>query len=93
MRRLSFTSSGTSLRLLCLGAHSDDIEIGIGGTILDWIDQGVVEEVHWVVFSAAGARRDEAQRSADGFLAKAARKKVSLFEFRDGYFPHQGEEI
>jgi LmbE family N-acetylglucosaminyl deacetylase len=93
MRRLSLTSSETPLRLLCLGAHSDDIEIGIGGTVLDWIDQGVVGEVHWVVFSAAGARRKEAQKSADGFLAQVPRKQVSLFEFRDGYFPHQGEEL
>jgi LmbE family N-acetylglucosaminyl deacetylase len=93
MLQLNLTSRPAPLRLLCLGAHSDDIEIGIGGTILDWIDRGFVGEVHWVVFSACQERRDEASKSAEAFLEKVGRKKVSLFEFRDGYFPNQSAEI
>jgi len=93
MRSLNLDSSGAPLRVLCLGAHSDDVEIGCGGTILDWIERGVALDVHWVVFSAIGPRAEEASRSAEGFLRGAARSKVALCEFRDGYFPYQGVEL
>jgi LmbE family N-acetylglucosaminyl deacetylase len=93
MRSLNLASPGAPLRVLCLGAHSDDIEIGCGGTILDWIERGVALDVHWVVFSAVGPRAEEAARSAEGFLRGAARSKVALCEFRDGYFPYQGVEL
>jgi LmbE family N-acetylglucosaminyl deacetylase len=93
MLRLNLTTGGSPLRVLCLGSHSDDIEIGAGGTILNWIASGVALDVHWVVFSAAGPRADEAANSAAGFLRGAANSKVTLFEFRDGYFPYQGAEL
>lgn len=89
MLGLNFAKADGPLRVLCLGAHSDDIEIGAGGTILSWIASGIPLDVHWVVLSAPGPRAEEAQSSADAFLAGAARKKVSLFEFRDSYFPFQ----
>jgi LmbE family N-acetylglucosaminyl deacetylase len=82
-----------SLSVLCLGAHSDDIEIGAGGTILSWIASGIRLRVHWCVFSAAGARAFEARDSARAFLAGAASAKVELAEFRDGFFPYQGADI
>jgi LmbE family N-acetylglucosaminyl deacetylase len=93
MRSLNLATPGAPLRVLCLGAHSDDLEIGCGGTILDWIERGVGLDVHWVVFSAIDARGEEASRSAEGFLRGAARSKVALCEFRDGYFPYQGAEL
>ncbi len=93
MRNLSLTSPGTPLRVLCLGAHSDDIEIGCGGTLLNWIERGVDLEVCWVVFSAVGPRADEATQSAQAFLQGVAKKKIVLCEFRDGYFPYQGVEL
>lgn len=93
MRSLSLASPGARLRVLCLGAHSDDIEIGCGGTILNWIARGVTLEVCWVVFSAAGPRAEEARQSAEAFLQGAATKQIVLCEFRDGYFPYQGIEL
>jgi LmbE family N-acetylglucosaminyl deacetylase len=93
MRSLNLAFPGAPLRVLCLGAHSDDIEIGCGGTILNWIERGVALDVHWVVFSAVGPRAEEAARSADGFLRGAQRSEVALCEFRDGYFPYQGTEL
>jgi LmbE family N-acetylglucosaminyl deacetylase len=91
MLEFSLARTGKSLRVLCLGAHSDDIEIGAGGTILEWIGNGISLDVRWVVFSAPGARADEAAKSADSFLEGAASREISLFGFRDGYFPHQPE--
>jgi len=77
------------LRILCLGAHSDDIEIGAGGAILALLERHPGAHVHWVVFSAPGERAREAQASATAFLAKAGKRRIDLHEFRDGLFPDQ----
>jgi LmbE family N-acetylglucosaminyl deacetylase len=79
--------------ILCLGAHSDDIEIGCGGTILRLIAEHPRLAFHWVVLSAAGARRKEARASAGAFLRGASSRTVVLREFRDGFFPYKGGEI
>jgi len=79
--------------VLCLGAHADDIEIGCGGTILHWAEQSPDLAFHWVVFSANGERRGEAERSARGFLKSCKRSKVELHSFRDGFFPSSLSEI
>jgi LmbE family N-acetylglucosaminyl deacetylase len=84
--------AGRPLSVLCIGAHSDDIEIGCGGTVLD-LAAGRPTRFHWVVLSAPGERRKEAQRAAEGFLARAAERTIVLREFRDGFFPYQGGEI
>jgi LmbE family N-acetylglucosaminyl deacetylase len=79
--------------VLCLGAHSDDIEIGCGGTILSLLAGVQPLKVTWVVFSAKGPRAEEARHSADTFLAGAAERNVLLHDFRDGYFPYDGAAI
>jgi LmbE family N-acetylglucosaminyl deacetylase len=81
------------LNVLCLGAHSDDIEIGCGGTILRLIREHPQIEFTWVVFSAVGERAIEAQKSADEFLRGVQRNQVVLKEFRDGYFPSETASI
>jgi LmbE family N-acetylglucosaminyl deacetylase len=81
------------LRILCLGAHSDDAEIGCGGTILSMIAARPDTQVHWIVFSAAGPRAEEARASAAIFLNGAAHAEVEVFGFRDGFFPYQGADI
>jgi LmbE family N-acetylglucosaminyl deacetylase len=80
-------------RVLCLGAHSDDIEIGCGGTILKLTEEHPDLEIIWVVFSAEGTRKQEAQRSARAFLRRARKTQVLVKEFRNSFFPSQGEEI
>jgi len=80
-------------QILCLGAHSDDIEIGCGGTILRILDEFEDIEVKWIVFSADQARKIEAAQSADKFLAKACKREIKIEEFRDGFFPYIGAEI
>ena len=81
------------LRILCLGAHADDIEIGCGGTILDLLAKRPDAEMCWVVLSARDAREQEARQSADRFLSGAREKKVTLGRFRDGFFPYEGSQI
>lgn len=93
MRQLPLARRGERLSVLCLGAHSDDIEIGAGGTILRLIADGVLLDVHWCVLSAAGVRAQEAKDSALAFLDGAASHRVELAEFEDSYFPSQSREI
>ena len=70
MLKLAINSqSEKPLRVLFLGAHSDDIEIGCGGTVLQLIDQYPDLQVTWIVFGARGKRSQEAQASANAFLS------------------------
>ena len=75
-------------RILCVGAHSDDIEIGCGGTILKLLGEHPGTEVDWVVLSATGAREEEARQSADRFLAGAGNRRITIRDFRERYFPY-----
>ncbi|MGH9502229.1 MAG: PIG-L deacetylase family protein [Terriglobales bacterium] len=84
---------GLPFQILCLGAHSDDIEIGCGGTILQLLSASPAFEVVWVVFSSGREREQEARASADLFLKKAGDRKVIVKKFRDGFFPYDGAKI
>jgi LmbE family N-acetylglucosaminyl deacetylase len=85
--------NGPAYRVLCLGAHSDDIEIGCGGAILSLLERHDNVLVCWRVFSANEERAGEARKSAAAFLAGAREKDVVVKDFRDGYFPFLGAQI
>ncbi|MBV9249672.1 MAG: PIG-L family deacetylase, partial [Acetobacteraceae bacterium] len=87
MLPLSFgRATNQPITILCIGAHSDDIEIGAGGAILSLLDQRPGSRVVWVVCSATAQRADEARRGADIFLKGAGSADVRLHNFRDGFF-------
>ena len=83
----------TAKNVLCLGAHSDDIEIGCGGTLLRMIEQNPNVNIFWAVFSGDEIRGAEAQRSADAYLKGLKRSTVITHNFRDGHFPIAFAEI
>jgi LmbE family N-acetylglucosaminyl deacetylase len=89
MLKVSLGSPNQPLRLLCIGAHSDDIEIGCGGTILEWLSTYTHIEVTWVVLCAPGPRTYEARDSANALLRKAKQRNLVLRDFQDGYLPAQ----
>lgn len=93
MKAFRIAERGDRLSVLCLGAHSDDIEIGAGATLLGWFEHGIELDVHWCVLSGAGEREQEARASATSFLAPAENRQVEILTFRDGFFPEQGEQI
>jgi len=93
LKTLFASKPQSELTLLCLGAHSDDIEIGCGGTVLRLLEEFPAARVVWVVFGATGVRAVEARQSADLFLKNAAQQEIILEEFRDGFFPYVGGEI
>lgn len=81
------------LKFLCLGAHSDDIEIGCGGTLIQLFEYYPDSEFFWMVFSASAERALEAEKSASAYLKKVKRKEIVIKDFRDGFFPYIGEGI
>jgi LmbE family N-acetylglucosaminyl deacetylase len=94
MMRLILNKVATgALNVLCLGAHSDDIEIGCGGTILRLAEQYPDALFHWVVLSASGVREDEARRAAALFAGARGLRGPLLRSFTDGFMPYMGAEV
>lgn len=86
-------SPDAALRILCLGAHSDDIEIGCGATVLRLLAERPGSHVTWVVLSAEGERDREARASAADFLARAAETEIIVRTFKESYFPFVGAAL
>ncbi len=80
------------LTILCLGAHSDDIEIGCGGTLLELRRAGLAAKFHWVVFSASATRADEARKAA-ALFTQDSEAEVSVEDFLDGFLPYSGGAV
>jgi len=80
-------------RILCIGAHSDDIEIGCGGTILQLAAGAKEIEIYWVVLCSNDKRATEARRSAKAFLKGVKNKTIVVKNFRDGFLPYLGGEV
>jgi LmbE family N-acetylglucosaminyl deacetylase len=94
MRALNLSCDGSSaLNILCLGAHSDDIEIGCGGTVLRLAQEYPNCVFHWIVFSSIGVRAEEAKRAARLFAGRADLRGPLLKTFADGFMPFVGAEV
>ena len=90
---LTISPAGPLRRVLVIGCHADDIEIGCGGTLLTLARSNPELEVDWVVLAAEGRRADEAHASAQTFLDRFAKSHVEVLGFRDGFLPYLGGEV
>jgi LmbE family N-acetylglucosaminyl deacetylase len=90
---LSLTAAEPIRRVLAIGCHADDIEIGCGGTLLALCRANPELEVDWVVLAAEGRRADEARASAADFLDGIVEARVEVHAFRDGFLPYVGGEV
>jgi LmbE family N-acetylglucosaminyl deacetylase len=90
---LSLGDGDRPLRLLLLGAHADDIEIGCGGLVLHLLERGRQLAIDWCVLSATPERATEARASAEAFLERVAERWISVMDFPDGHFPYAGAAI
>ena len=75
------------IRCLAIGAHSDDIEIGAGATLLRLLEERPDTRIDWVVLAAALERADEARRSATSLVGDAGSLDIHVLNGRDGYLP------
>jgi LmbE family N-acetylglucosaminyl deacetylase len=81
-------------RLLCIGAHPDDIELGAGGAIMRLLEQKPDLEIRWVVLTGADTERAaEARKSAALFTAGGSNVEVEVHGFRDAYLPWEGAQV
>jgi len=93
MHKVRLFEENQKPKILCLGAHPDDIEVGCGGTVLRLIEEVPEAQFYWAVFSGDEKRSKEASKSARIFLEKVKSKKIDVQDFRDSYFPFVGAKI
>jgi LmbE family N-acetylglucosaminyl deacetylase len=92
MLPLCFPADGLR-QVLCLGAHSDDIEIGCGGTLIELARRCPQARFQWVVLSADEVREPETRRAAARLHGADARLDVEVARFRGSYFPSESAAI
>jgi len=94
MLKLTFErGQNEELRVLCLGAHCDDIEIGLGGTIIKLIEDFPNIFFYWIIFSSDKTRAEEALESANVLLSRVKEKQIVVQGFKESYFTFIGAEI
>lgn len=79
-------------RILCLGAHCDDIDVGCGGTLLLLSEIHPQLQVRWIVFASIPERADETRASAKRFLGKC-QSSVEFHPFPDSFLPYHGADV
>jgi LmbE family N-acetylglucosaminyl deacetylase len=80
-------------RVLVIGCHADDIEIGCGGTLLWLMRRYPSLHVTWVVLAAQGIRAEEAKASAEAFLVDAGSSDVRVLAHRESFLPYEGPKV
>lgn len=83
---------GESLKVLCLGAHCDDIEIGCAGTLMTLQERHPGSRFEWFVFTREPGRELET-RNAAARIHGAGGATVEVLDFRMSYLPFEGVKV
>lgn len=86
---VSLFPATTTLRVLCLSAHADDVEIGAGGTLLR-LQKSYKLQATSIVLTGNPARYEEARRATQAFLGNGV--ECLHVGLSDGYLPAHWEE-
>ena len=80
------------LRVLALGAHADDVEIGAGATMLQLADTSSALEARYIVMTGNPRRQAEARSAAAAFLP-GADLTIELHSLAEGRLPIQWGQV
>jgi LmbE family N-acetylglucosaminyl deacetylase len=93
MHSLGLTTGGegSTLRVLCLGAHGDDIEIGCGASLFALGEKHQLE-LFWAVASNDDQRADEVRRSYQVFAPQGdSDAHIRFGGMRENLLPYNAE--
>jgi LmbE family N-acetylglucosaminyl deacetylase len=90
---------GIDLRVLFLSPHTDDVELGAGGTLCKFIKRS--EDVYWVVFSTAedslpaGMPKDTLKKEFLSVISQAGLEEDNcrIYDFKVRYLSEHRQEI
>ncbi|MCV7178483.1 PIG-L deacetylase family protein [Mycolicibacterium sphagni] len=90
MRELS---TGAVSEIAVVGAHCDDIAIGMGGTLLSLCADNAGLRVHALVLSGGGTEREAEERAALDAFCRGASLNVTVLNLPDGRAPAHWEAV
>lgn len=88
MLELSFQNQQVPRRILCLGAHCDDIEIGCGASIRRMALRYPHAEFKICVLTGDDTRENETRTALARVLEVSENYSVDVQRFKNGHFPY-----
>lgn len=85
------------MRILVLSPHTDDAELGAGGSIIRLLEEG--HEIYWIVFSSAeeslpeGMAPDTLKAEFQDVISELGIKDYKIFDFKVRYLFEQRQTI
>ena len=85
------------MRILVLSPHTDDAELGAGGSIIRLLEEG--HEIYWIVFSSAeeslpeGMAPDTLKAEFQDVISEFGIKDYKIFDFKVRYLFEQRQTI
>ena len=90
--KLNLSSAVSGNRVLVLGAHCDDIEIGCGATLVDLAKRSPELQFHSIIFCSDPVRERESRQGLSTLLGEQVNLTMDFGGLRDGFLPYRAEE-